>query len=144
MDPRRADRHHQRATRTHHWLDVSVHVGRRREHHEPRNGNDGDGRMTSMNMSTDFAGPSYPAGVDPSLLNTEGSTELAAARRQWFAEREIVVLRMIASGMETAEIAAELGISERTVKNVVHAITTRMQVRNRAHAVACAVRTGLI
>jgi hypothetical protein len=80
--------------------------------------------MTSMN--TAFASPSYPADVDPSLLNTEGSTDLAAARRQWFAERELAVLRMIA------------------VKNVVHAITTRMQVRNRAHAVACAVRTGLI
>jgi DNA-binding NarL/FixJ family response regulator len=100
-------------------------------------------------VSTEFVAPSYPAGVDPSLLNTEGSTDLAAtdlasARRQWFAERELVVLRMIAAGMETAEIAAELAISERTVKNIVHAITTRMQVRNRAHAVACAVRTGLI
>jgi DNA-binding NarL/FixJ family response regulator len=105
--------------------------------------------LLSRSLSTAFGALAYPAGVDPSLLITEGSTDLAApdlaaARRQWFAERELVVLRMIASGMETAEIAADLGISERTVKNIVHAITTRMQVRNRAHAVACAVRTGLI
>jgi DNA-binding NarL/FixJ family response regulator len=82
--------------------------------------------------------------VDATTLVAEGTPNGLTSRRQWFAERELIVLRMIASGMETAEIATELGISERTVKNIVHAITTRMQVRNRAHAVACAVRTGLI
>ena len=58
--------------------------------------------------------------------------------------REIDVLRLAAEGMETAEIARQLCYSERTVKGVVHAITTRLRLRNRAQAVAYAVRLGLI
>jgi DNA-binding NarL/FixJ family response regulator len=60
------------------------------------------------------------------------------------SEREIEVLRLVADGMETSEIAARLCYSERTVKGVVHEITTRLRLRNRAQAVAYAVRQGLI
>jgi DNA-binding NarL/FixJ family response regulator len=58
--------------------------------------------------------------------------------------REIEVLRLAAEGCETAEIAKQLCYSERTVKNVIHDITTRLQLRNRSHAVAFALRAGLI
>ena len=51
-------------------------------------------------------------------------------------ERETEVFRMVADGMDTADIARELSYSERTVKNIVHAVTTRLQLRNRSHAVA--------
>ena len=51
---------------------------------------------------------------------------------------------MIADGHDTKEIALELCYSERTVKNIIHDLTTRLQLRNRAHAVAYAVRQGLI
>ena len=59
-------------------------------------------------------------------------------------EREAHVLRLIADGHDTAEIAKELCYSERTVKNVLHDVTTRLQLKNRSHAVAYAVREGLI
>jgi DNA-binding NarL/FixJ family response regulator len=58
--------------------------------------------------------------------------------------REIDVLRLIADGFDTAEIAQQLSYSERTVKHVLHDITSRMQLRNRSHAVAFALRQGLI
>ncbi len=58
--------------------------------------------------------------------------------------REVSVLQMVAEGKATDEIAKQLCYSERTVKNVIHDVTTRLQVRNRAHAVAYAVREGLI
>jgi DNA-binding NarL/FixJ family response regulator len=58
--------------------------------------------------------------------------------------RELQVLRLVADGMSTCEIASELSYSERTVKNVLHDITTRLQLRNRSHAVAYALRQGLI
>jgi DNA-binding NarL/FixJ family response regulator len=58
--------------------------------------------------------------------------------------REIEVLRLVADGHDTKEIAAQLCYSERTVKNVLHEITTRLQLRNRSHAVAYAMREGLI
>jgi DNA-binding NarL/FixJ family response regulator len=58
--------------------------------------------------------------------------------------READVLRLLAEGMGTLEIAAELNYSERTVKNIIHGVLTRWQLRNRAHAVAFALRTGAI
>jgi DNA-binding NarL/FixJ family response regulator len=60
------------------------------------------------------------------------------------AEREIEVLRLVADGLDTAEIAAKLSYSQRTVKNVLHDITSRLHLRNRSHAVAYALRQGLI
>jgi DNA-binding NarL/FixJ family response regulator len=58
--------------------------------------------------------------------------------------READVLRLLADGLDTAEIASQMCYSERTVKNVLHDLTTRLQLRNRTHAVAYAVREGLI
>lgn len=60
------------------------------------------------------------------------------------SDREIEVLRLIADGHDTNEIARQLCYSQRTVKNVLHDVTTRLQLRNRSHAVAYAVREGLI
>lgn len=59
-------------------------------------------------------------------------------------DRERAVLALIADGRETDEIAKELCYSPRTVTSVVHDITHRFRLRNRAHAVAYAVRTGLL
>jgi DNA-binding NarL/FixJ family response regulator len=60
------------------------------------------------------------------------------------AEREIEVLRLVADGYDTGEIASKLAYSERTIKNVLHDVTSRLQLRNRSHAVAYAMRQGLI
>jgi DNA-binding NarL/FixJ family response regulator len=59
-------------------------------------------------------------------------------------EREIAVLRLVADGLDTAEIASRLSYSQRTVKNVLHDVTSRLHLRNRSHAVAYALRHGLI
>lgn len=61
-----------------------------------------------------------------------------------FTEREVDVLRLLSEGWDTSEIAGKLSYSERTVKNVIHDITARLQLRNRAHAVAYAMRAGVI
>ncbi len=58
--------------------------------------------------------------------------------------REIDVLRLMADGMDTAEIAGTLCYSERTVKNVIYGVTHRLKLRNRSHAVAYALRAGMI
>ncbi|MFD7657506.1 response regulator transcription factor [Actinosynnema sp. NPDC059797] len=60
------------------------------------------------------------------------------------SERETEVLRLIADGFETREIAEKLCYSQRTVKSILHDVTNRFQLRNRAHAVAFALREGLI
>lgn len=58
--------------------------------------------------------------------------------------RELDVLRLLADGEDTREIAGLLCYSERTVKNVVHDVLVKMNCRNRAHAVALATRHGVI
>lgn len=58
--------------------------------------------------------------------------------------REGEVLRLVASGLSTQEIADKLCYSQRTVKSILHDVTNRFQLRNRAHAVAYALREGLI
>lgn len=60
------------------------------------------------------------------------------------SDREIAVLRLVAEGHATSEIASELCYSERTIKNVIQGITMRLNLRNRSHAVAYAMRQGLI
>lgn len=61
-----------------------------------------------------------------------------------FSQREVDVLKLLGDGWDTSEIAMRLAYSERTVKNVIHDITSRLQLRNRSHAVAYAVRAGII
>lgn len=58
--------------------------------------------------------------------------------------RELAVLRHVADGLDTGQIATALNYSERTVKNVLSALTTRLNLRNRPHAVAYAMRTGML
>jgi DNA-binding NarL/FixJ family response regulator len=59
-------------------------------------------------------------------------------------EREADVLRLLAEGCDTAEVGRQLFYSERTVKNIIHDVTSRLELRNRTHAVAYAIREGLI
>jgi DNA-binding NarL/FixJ family response regulator len=63
---------------------------------------------------------------------------------QVLTDREQRVLALIAEGHPTREVAEQLSYSERTVKNVLHDIVTKLNVRSRSQAVAHAVRDGLI
>ncbi|PWS40804.1 helix-turn-helix transcriptional regulator [Streptomyces sp. ZEA17I] len=90
--------------------------------------------------------------VPPDLLDglLEQRTEDAGAgvADAWGAaglsERERAVLRLVAEGHETSEIAGRLSYSVRTVTTVMHNVTQRFRLRNRAHAVAYALRAGLL
>jgi DNA-binding NarL/FixJ family response regulator len=61
-----------------------------------------------------------------------------------FSQREIEVLKLVSEGLSTQEIADRLSYSERTIKNVIHDVTARFHLRNRSHAVAHAMKAGLI
>jgi DNA-binding NarL/FixJ family response regulator len=58
--------------------------------------------------------------------------------------RELDVLRLLAEGGSTRDIAQRLSYSERTVKNIVHDVLGKLNGRTRAHAVAVASRRGII
>lgn len=89
------------------------------------------------------------SGTLPSHLLMKLLDGLAKGGRQGtscgqLARRELDVLRLLAEGGDTREIAGELNYSERTVKNIVHDVLVKMNCRSRAHAVALATRQGLI
>jgi DNA-binding NarL/FixJ family response regulator len=58
--------------------------------------------------------------------------------------RELEVFRLLARGMSNAELAAELQLSEATVKTHVARILAKLQLRDRAQAVVAAYETGLV
>ena len=80
------------------------------------------------------------------LANHQSNVEAAASRpvAAKLTDREQQVLSLIAAGHPTREVAQELCYSERTVKNVLHDVVTKLNARSRSQAVAFAVREGLI
>jgi DNA-binding CsgD family transcriptional regulator len=59
-------------------------------------------------------------------------------------EREVQILGLLSTGLANKQVAAELGISEHTVKFHVSSIYTKLNVGNRAEAVREGLRHGLI
>ncbi|WP_413810671.1 helix-turn-helix transcriptional regulator [Streptomyces sp. OE57] len=70
--------------------------------------------------------------------------DLCQLRAGALSRREVDILALIAEGMTTSDVAAKLNYSERTIKAALHTLITRRQLRNRAHAVAYAIRIGAI
>jgi DNA-binding NarL/FixJ family response regulator len=71
---------------------------------------------------------------------TDGDAQTGAAD---LSKREIEVLKLIASGLDNAQIARELYISAKTVKNHISNILVKLQIDNRIQAAVFAVRSGL-
>jgi DNA-binding NarL/FixJ family response regulator len=65
-------------------------------------------------------------------------------RGSGLSEREREVLRLVAEGLPTKQIALSLSISERTVKFHVNSIFHKLGADNRAQAVALAAQRGLL
>lgn len=59
-------------------------------------------------------------------------------------DRHVEVLRLLAQGAGTQDIAESLSYSERTIKSVIQEIERDLGARSRAHAVAEGIRRGLI
>jgi len=59
-------------------------------------------------------------------------------------ERERRVLSLLARGKGPAEVAQELGITTRTLRNHIHHANQKLRTRNRLEAVMHAMRRGLI
>lgn len=64
--------------------------------------------------------------------------------RPTLTEREREVLKLTADGNSVAEVAAELHLSEATIKTHLHHVYEKLEVSDRAAAVARAMRWGLI
>jgi DNA-binding NarL/FixJ family response regulator len=78
------------------------------------------------------------------LRRRPGGTSAEGSPIDPLTEREREVLRLVATGANNAEIAAELYLSERTVKGHISAIFSKLGVRDRAAAIIRAYDAGIV
>jgi DNA-binding NarL/FixJ family response regulator len=82
--------------------------------------------------------------VASKLLRQVSHQSQAAPTVDALTPREVEVLRLLAQGLQNKEIAAQLVISERTVKFHVSSIMSKLGAGNRTEAVTLAAQQGLI
>jgi DNA-binding NarL/FixJ family response regulator len=92
--------------------------------------------------------PAIAARMLPELARPAGGTAqpagCAVRDPDRLTERELDVLRLVVAGRRNKEMAAELGISENTVKFHLRNILDKLHAQSRTEAVAMAVREGLL
>ena len=87
--------------------------------------------------------------IDPSIGGTllshvaKTSTQQDTTITADLSERELEILKLLASGLTNTEIAARLFLSKGTVRNYISAILTKLDVEDRTQAAVLAVRHGL-
>lgn len=87
--------------------------------------------------------------LSPSLMNQvlrqlHILAQADARREHSLSQDEVHVLARIANGATSEDISKEVHMSDRTVKRKIEEIAIKLGARNRAQAVAIAIREGLI
>jgi DNA-binding NarL/FixJ family response regulator len=106
--------------------------------------------LTAESLGIQVRAAMHGAGVVPPQLLTSLVAHTGTGARQavdvhaGLTKRERDVLRLIADGRMTREVATELCYSERTVKTVLRDAVMKLGARSRSQAIAFAVREGLI
>ena len=80
--------------------------------------------------------------INAGIVTRPRSPDVAAPDAEPMTGREREVLSLVAEGFSNKLVAAELGIGERTVKNHLTSIMTKLRAADRTHAVVTAVRLG--
>jgi DNA-binding NarL/FixJ family response regulator len=97
----------------------------------------------SAAVGASLISPAIASKVLQRVRATTADIEMADAIRTELSDRELEVLKLIANGKDNAQIAAELVISPKTVKNHISNILMKLQIQNRIQAAVYAVRSGL-
>ncbi len=110
-------------------------------------GADGHDRGMAVQRTSSADAERMPAPLQASLANgvhsaRPGQTAVAQIEADPITGREREVLSLVAEGNSNKQISAQLGISERTVKNHLTTTMTKLRASDRTHAVATAVRLG--
>jgi DNA-binding NarL/FixJ family response regulator len=88
--------------------------------------------------------PQIAAKVLQRLRAQSKDVDAAETIRAELSDRELQVLKLIANGKDNAQIARELFISPKTVKNHISNILMKLQIENRIQAAVYAVRSGIV
>jgi DNA-binding NarL/FixJ family response regulator len=88
--------------------------------------------------------PQIAAKVLQRLRAQSKDVDAAETIRAELSDRELQVLKLIANGNDNAQIARELFISPKTVKNHISNILMKLQIENRIQAAVYAVRSGIV
>jgi DNA-binding NarL/FixJ family response regulator len=96
--------------------------------------------LTLASGGTAF-GPSVARRIVGTFLETSG--KLARGTFPELTARERQVLDLLAAGQRNSRIAAELGLSEKTVRNHLSSILAKLQVEDRSAAIVRAREAGL-
>jgi DNA-binding NarL/FixJ family response regulator len=99
--------------------------------------------IRSAAVGSSLISPTIASKVLQRVRATTADTDMADAIRAELSDRELQVLKLIANGKDNAQIAAELVISPKTVKNHISNILMKLQIQNRIQAAVYAVRSGI-
>ena len=85
-----------------------------------------------------------PALVSKALEQLEALSRVQAQAESGLSDQELRLLRLLAEGASTQDMAQTLYLSERTVKRKIQDILAKLGAASRAHAVAEAFKRGLL
>jgi len=100
--------------------------------------------IRSAAIGESLVSPTIAAKVLQRMRATGASRHDADVIHSELSSREIEVLKLIANGKDNAQIAADLHISPKTVKNHISNILMKLQIQNRIQAAVYAVRSGIV
>jgi DNA-binding NarL/FixJ family response regulator len=100
--------------------------------------------IESAAVGESLISPHIASKVLQRVRSTAADTEGAETIRAELSDREIEVLKLIANGKDIAQIARDLVISPKTVKNHISNILMKLQIDNRIQAAVYAVRSGIV
>jgi len=100
--------------------------------------------IRSAAIGESLVSPTIAAKVLQRMRATSASRHDAELIESELSSREIEVLKLIANGKDNAQIAADLHISPKTVKNHISNILMKLQIQNRIQAAVYAVRSGIV
>lgn len=100
--------------------------------------------IESAAVGESLISPNIASKVLQHVRAATSSPEIAETIRSELSDREIEVLKLIANGKDNGQIAGELHISPKTVKNHISNILMKLQIENRIQAAVYAVRSGIV
>ena len=100
--------------------------------------------ISSAAVGESLISPNIAARVLQRLRAASTDSQVVVNARAELSKRETEILKLIANGKDNAEIASDLSISPKTVKNHISNILMKLQINNRIQAAVYAVRSGIV